>query len=183
EWIDVSVVRSEAKDLGGGAITLTLAGADGSQVVAAFPVEPLVGKVKPSVTHHYHLSGWLIRPGKYKLTAAWEGQKATTDIEIYSHLRQSSFRLVNWGKSKGKEQLAQGEDGLGFNTFYGHYGQDEEANFIRGGVDFIANCVMSGGHQMDLRLECDWSDPLVVRGGTRRVVRRAFMDRTRPNVP
>src|SRR5262249_38753327 len=34
-----------------------------------------------------------------------------------------------------------------------------------------------------LRLECDWSDPLVVRGGTRRVVRRAFEDRTRPNVP
>src|SRR5262249_16882912 len=81
EWIYVSVVRSEAKDLGGGAITLTLAGADGSQVVAAFPVEPLVGKVKPSVTHHYHLSGWLLRPGKYKLTAAWEGQKASTDIE------------------------------------------------------------------------------------------------------
>src|SRR5205823_7159478 len=70
-----------------------------------------------------------------------------------------------------------------FNTFYGHYGQDEDANFIRGGIDYIANCVMSGGHQMDLRLECDWSDPLVIRGGTRRVVRRAMMDRTRPNVP
>ena len=41
---------------------------------------------------------------------------------------------------------------------------------------------MSGGHQMDLRQECDWSDPYVIHGGTRRVARRAFMDRTRPNV-
>ena len=80
-------------------------------------------------------------------------------------------------------QLPQGEDGLGFNMFYGHYGQDTDAHFIRAGVDFMANCVMSGGHQMDLRMECDWSDPLVTRGGTRRVVRRAMMDRTRPNVP
>src|SRR5262245_25894802 len=105
EWIDVSVVRSEAKDLGGGAVTLTLAGADGSQVETSFKVEPVVDKIKPSVTHHYHLNGWLLRPGKYKLTAAWEGQKASTDIEVYSHIRQSSFRLVNWGKAKGKEQL------------------------------------------------------------------------------
>jgi hypothetical protein len=35
---------------------------------------------------------------------------------------------------------------------------------------------------MDLRQECDWSDPYVTRGGTQRVVRRAFIDRTRPNV-
>jgi hypothetical protein len=41
---------------------------------------------------------------------------------------------------------------------------------------------MSGGHQMDLRQECDWSDPYVIRGGSRRVVKRAMMDRTRPNV-
>jgi len=34
-----------------------------------------------------------------------------------------------------------------------------------------------------LRTECDWSDPYVTRGGTRRVVRRAMFDRTRPNVP
>ncbi len=35
---------------------------------------------------------------------------------------------------------------------------------------------------MDMRGECDWSDPYVTRGGTRRVARRAFIDRTRPNV-
>jgi hypothetical protein len=36
---------------------------------------------------------------------------------------------------------------------------------------------------MDLRQECDWSDPYVTRGGARRVVARAMLDRTRPNVP
>jgi hypothetical protein len=46
----------------------------------------------------------------------------------------------------------------------------------------MGNCVMGGGHQMDLRMECDWSDPLVTRGGAARVARRAFQDRTRGNV-
>jgi len=54
---------------------------------------------------------------------------------------------------------------------------------MRAGVDFMSNCTMSGAHQMDLRMECDWSDPYVTRGGTVRVVRRAFQDRTRGNVP
>jgi hypothetical protein len=71
---------------------------------------------------------------------------------------------------------------LGFNLFYGNYAHDDEANFIRAGVDFMANCVMGGAHQMDLRTECDWSDPYVIRGGTRRAARRAFIDRTRPNI-
>ena len=70
------------------------------------------------------------------------------------------------------------KDTLGFNVFYRHYADDSEANFIRAGVDFIPCRAMSGGHQMDLRAECHWSDPCVVRGGTRRVARRAFIDRT-----
>jgi hypothetical protein len=41
---------------------------------------------------------------------------------------------------------------------------------------------MGGGHQMDLRPECDWSDPYVTRGGAARAVRRAMQDRTRGNV-
>src|SRR5262249_26879006 len=105
-----------------------------------------------------------------------------TPIEVFSHVRRSSFKLINWGTSKGKDQLPQGEPNLGYNLFYGHYADDGEANFIRAGVDFMSNCTMSGGHQMDLRSECDWSDPHVVRGGTRRVTRPAFIDRTRPNV-
>ncbi len=106
-----------------------------------------------------------------------------------SILRSSvTFAAAVFGSSTGAAlekdaQLAQGENNLGYNLFYGHYGQDTDGNFIRAGVDFMSNCTMGGAHQMDIRQECDWSDPLVMRGGTRRVVRRAFMDRTRPNVP
>src|SRR5262249_57213697 len=55
--------------------------------------------------------------------------------------------------------------------------------FIGAAVGFMPNCTMGGGPQRHLRRECDWPDPYVTRGGTRRVVRRAMMDRTRPNVP
>src|SRR5208282_3635131 len=102
---------------------------------------------------------------------------------LFTHLRQSSFKLINWGRAEKEQQLVEGEDNLGFNVFYGHFTADEEANFIRAGVDSIPCCVMSGGHQMDLRTECDWSDPYVIRGGTRRAVRSAMLNRTRPNVP
>jgi hypothetical protein len=184
EWIDVSVHRSDAKALPAGELTLTLTGEDGSSVAATFAVgaaDPRSGTAQS--TEHLHLNGWLLRPGKYKLEVAVDGAKEETAIEVCSHLRQSSFRLVNWGRAKGKEQLIEGENSLGFNTFYGFHGKDVESNLIRAGVDQFANCVMSGGHQMDLRMECDWSDPYVLHGGTSRVVRQAMIDRLRPNVP
>src|SRR5262245_12960192 len=108
EWIDLAVVRTgtDAKPL-----ALTLAGADGSTLTATFPAS--------NMTTHLHLNGWLLRPGKYTLTAAVEGDgEAKSDIEIVNHVRQSSFRLINWGRAKGKEQLVQGEDGFGYNLFY-----------------------------------------------------------------
>lgn len=184
EWIDVSVVRENTGGLRAGELTLTLTGTDDSVVAATFAVPAVEGAGDMRRTEHLHLNGWLLRPGKYTLEAACDGVKAKTDIEVYTHLRKSTFKLINWGRANNKQkQLPQGEESLGFNVFYGGYGSDDEANFLRAGVDFIANCVMSGGHQMDLRLECDWSDPLVTKGGTMRVVRRAMIDRTRPNVP
>jgi hypothetical protein len=184
EWIDVSVVRSAAQPLAAAPLVLTLAGRDGGRVTATFaaPAVPLRGTEARS-TEHLHVNGHLLRPGKYAVEVAVEQVKAAAEIDIYSHVRQSSFRLINWGRAKGKDQLVQGEDSFGFNLFYGHYAADDDANFIRAGVDFMACCVMSGGHQMDLRSECDWSDPYVTRGGTMRVVRRALIDRLRPNVP
>lgn len=180
ETIDISVFRSADKPLAAGELVLTLNGQDGSRLSFTFPV----AAGGPRQTEHLHVNGWLLRPGKYAVEAAVDGAKATAEIEVYSHIRQSNFRLINWGRAnKREEQLIQGEDSLGFNMFYGGYGNDDAGHFIRAGVDFMANCVMSGGHQMDLRLECDWSDPYVTRGGTRRVVRRAMFDRTRPNVP
>ena len=176
--------RQLPEPLAASTLSLSLAGQDGSSLAATFaaPAVP-VSSGTARRTEHLHLSGWLLRPGRYKLTATRDAATATADIELYSHLRQSSFRLVNWGRAKGQDQLLQGEDSLGFNLFYGHYAADDDANFIRAGVDFMACCVMSGGHQMDLRSECDWSDPYVTRGGTARVVRRALIDRQRPNVP
>lgn len=185
EWIDVSVVRSGPQALAATDLQLSLTGKDRSAVTTTFavPAVPVRGNAARA-TEHLHVNGWLLRPGAYTVAVAADGATAKAEIEVYSHLRQSSFRLVNWGRAKdAKQQLPQGEDSLGFNTFYGNYGRDDNADLVRAGVDFIANCVMSGGHQMDLRMECDWSDPLVTRGGTLRVVQRAMIDRTRPNVP
>ena len=78
-----------------------------------------------------------------------------------------------------------GEDGMGFNLLYGDYRlQANAANAqatLRGGADYMQCCTMSGGHQMDLRQECDWSDPYVLKGATARAAQQAFMDRTKPN--
>lgn len=185
EWIDVSVVRSSDATLPAGTLELTLRAADAGGYSAnwSVPAVPLQ-EGAALATEHLHVNAALLRPGVYDLQVACDGGTAGIPLEVYSHLRRSSYRLVNWGRATTPSaQLVQGEDSLGFNLFYGGYANDDEANFLRGGLDFMANCVMSGGHQMDLRSECDWSDPLVLRGGTRRVVRRAFIDRTRPNVP
>jgi hypothetical protein len=180
ERIDVSVIRSADMPLSAGELQLTLNGEDGSRLAFAFAAgqaEASGGKARR--IEHLHVNGWLLRPGKYTIEAACDGATASTPIEVFSHIRRSSFRLVNWGaRATGTARLAEGEDNLGYNLFNG--GQNDD-NLIRAGVDFMANCVMSGGHQMDLRQECDWSDPLVIQGGTRRVVRQAFRDRTWPN--
>ena len=152
EVIDVSVVRSAAERLNAGDLVLTLAGADASRLGFVFPVaaaEPAGGTARR--TEHLHLNGWLLRPGKYTLEVAADGAAAKAEIEVFSHVRQSDFRLVNWGRATGDGQRIQGEDSLGFNLMYMAYGKEENANYIRAGVDFMANCVMSGGHQMDLR--------------------------------
>ncbi len=183
EWIDLAVVRRSPQPLPAALLVLTLTGADGSVIRSTFAAPALAVQGKEARgTEHLHLNGWLLRPGRYTVTATVNDASASATIDIYSHLRQSNFKLINWGRAKGKEQLVEGENSLGFNLFYGHGTGDDEANFLRAGVDFMSNCTMSGGHQMDLRNECDWSDPYVTRGGTRRVVRRAMIDRTRPNV-
>ena len=187
EVIDVSVVRSDSAGLKAGDLTLTLTGdaGAGGKLTFTFPVEAVAAQGDAArTTEHFHVSGWLLRPGKYTVEVASDGATAKGEISVFNHVRRSSFKLINWGRSeKQEQQLPQGEDSLGFNTYYGGYGNDDQAHFIAAGVDFISCCTMSGAHQMDLRMECDWSDPAVTRGGTARVVRRAFQDRTRPNVP
>jgi hypothetical protein len=181
ERIDLAVVRRDKVALPGGELVLKLQGDDASRLTFTFPaqkVEPAGGEAR--AVEHLYVNAWLLRPGRYTVEIACDGTSASQPLEIYSHVRRSSFRLINWVQRQGS-LLPLGEDNLGYNLYYGQHGQDKEGNLIRAGVDYMCNCTMSGGHQMDLRQECDWSDPLVIRGGTRRVVRQAFQDRTRPN--
>ena len=183
EWIDLSVVRRAPQDLPAGDLILRVLGKDGGRLGFTFPVPAVAGQgPEARATEHLHLDGRLLRPGHYVIEAAADGAIAKSELDVYSHVRKTSYRLINWGRAQGANQLVEGEDSLGFNLFYGGYSADKEANFIRAGVDFMSCCTMGGGHQMDLRQECDWSDPYVSRGGTWRVARRAFIDRTRPNV-
>jgi hypothetical protein len=179
EWIDISVLRSDTKPLPAGTLTLALKplSFEGGDVTATFEL-PAANTSRR--VEHLHVNGWLLRPGRYRVEATSGNDHASTEIDIFTHIRQSSFRLVNWGRAKDAQQLLEGEDSFGFNLFYGNEDKDY---LLRAGVDAMGVCVMSGAHQMDIRLECDWSDPYVTRGGTRRVVRRAMQDRTRPNVP
>lgn len=184
EWIDISLVRSATEALPAAPLTLKLQSTDGGAVNTVFALPAVaVRGADARATEHLHINGYLLRPGHYAIEATAHGATAKSEIDVYPHVRKSSFRVINWGHAIDKNQLVQGEDSLGFNLYYGHGSNDDAGNFIRAGVDFMANCVMSGGHQMDLRNECDWSDPYVTRGGTMRVVRRAMIDRNRPNVP
>jgi hypothetical protein len=182
ERIELSVIRSHTIALPAGDLVLTLRGADGSRLSFTFPVARVeLAGGEARAAEHLYLNGWLLRPGKYTAEVVCDGATASVRIEVYSHLRRSDFRLIDWVQRQGKV-LALGEDNLGYNLYYGQAGADRTGDLIRAGVDYMSNCTMSGGHQMDLRTECDWSDPLVIRGGTRRVVREAFRDRTLPNV-
>lgn len=164
-------------------LVLRLTGEDQGSLTFRFPVEAVSPGVAPRNLEHLRVNGWLLRPGNYTLEVTAGAATARTNITLHSHIRRSDFQLINWSSAKKDAQLLQGEDSFGYNLLLGNNSEEVPANLIVAGVDFMACCVMSGGHQMDLRQECDWSDPYVVRGGTRRVARRAFMDRTYPNVP
>lgn len=183
EWIDLAVVRNSASSLPADTLTLTLRAGDGGSVSAAFPLAAVtVEGNEARSTEHLHLSGCLLRPGNYELEAAVNGAVAKAALEVHSHVRHSSFKLVDWSsRAKGEEQLVLGESGMGFNVLYASYGGLSADDTIRAGLDYMWCCTMGGAHQMDIRMECDWSDPYVLGGGVARVVRRAFMDRTHPN--
>jgi hypothetical protein len=182
ERIEVSVVRSAGENLAAGTLSLTLAGDDASKLAFTFPTGAAAAKDGAArTTEHFYLDARLLRPGHYRLRVEADGASAESDLDIYSHVRGSTFKIVNWGGgAKGPDLWKEGEDSLGYNVFLG-FRQNDPTYLIRAGVDFMQNCTMSGGHQMDLRSERDWSDPRVTRGGTIRVVRQAFADRVRGN--
>ncbi len=189
EWLEVAVIRADASKDGEVVLALDAKEARAIQDLdGRYPRRSYCTFAAPAGARTLHLKVdcRLLVPDDYALAVWTSDEKEIAlpmlPIRIVSHVRRTTFKLINWGRAKGNEQLIEGEENLGFNLFYGHYADDRDANLMRAGLDFMGCCVMSGGHQMDLRPECDWSDPYVIRGGTRRAVRSAFLGRTRPNV-
>jgi hypothetical protein len=178
EPIAVSVVRSDAQALAPTVLSLTVAGKDGSKLDFAFPLPAVAVDGKTAGrTDHLSLDGRLLRPGKYTIEAAAHNASATAEIEVFSHVRKSSFRVVHWGCGAAKEQQAlMGEDGLGYNLLMNS--QAPTDFMVRGGLDFMGTCLMGGMHQHDGRAECDWSDPTVTGGAVQRAMVRTYHFRT-----
>ena len=75
-------------------------------------------------------------------------EEASKEIEVYSHVRQTPFRLIDWSsRAKGPEQAAMGVVSLGFNLLYASYGGLGADDTIRAGLDYMWCCTMSGGQQ------------------------------------
>src|SRR5262249_26481514 len=83
EWIDLSIVRNS--DTPAQAI-VKLTAADGGSIESRHTLAHTV--------EHLHVNGWLLRPGKYSVEVSADGATAKGEIEVNSHIRQSSFRLI-----------------------------------------------------------------------------------------
>lgn len=178
EQIDISVVRSDVQALPAGLLSLTVTGDDASKMTFSFPVKAvLMAGADARNTEKLRLNGWLMRPGAYTVDVACDGATAQTKIEIFSHIRKSDYKTIHWGGITNKSMITEGENGMGFNIAMGETGEPS----IRSGLDVMGNCLMGGGHQHDLRLTNDWSDPNVYVGAIQRGVDRAFGFRTMPN--
>jgi len=178
EPIAVSVVRSDTQPLAATSLTLTLTGDDGGKLVFTFPLAAVAGDGKAATaTEHLTLNGNVLRPGRYTVEAAAYGAVAKTQVEVYSHVRKSSYRVVHWACGAAKEQQGLlGEDGFGYNLLLNT--QPPTDFLVRAGVDFMGNCLMGGMHQHDGRAECDWSDPYATGGAVQRAMVRAYTFRT-----
>jgi len=162
ETIPVCVLRQGEGALPAGELELTLAGADGGRATARFALAAVEG-APARRTEHFYLNGWLLRPGRYALTARAGEAQAEAAIEVRAHVRASDFVTLAWGsRASGVPLEAMGEDALGFNVVMATLPDDHS---VRAGVDWTGCCTMGGGHQLNLRLECDWSDPYSIRGG------------------
>jgi len=182
EQIAVSVIRSNDGNLSDETLLFTLTGTDGSKFDFSFPLKAILAVDGTArTTEHYLLNGALLRPGTYTITVSAYGASATETIEVYSNVRNTDFKLLLWYRTNDERQAYLGENGFGFNVSFASYGGHEVDANIRSGQDYIPICVQSGGHQMDLRMECDWSDPNVLRGGVARSTLYTLMRRTWPN--
>jgi len=173
ERIDLAVVRTGEGELPAGNVTLTLEG-EKTKMTFVFGLKAGNG----SATDHLHLNGWLIKPGNYTLTATMGGLTDKADIEVFSHIRKSTYKTIHWGGPRSDEGMkGEGEEGLGFNFMMGGVGEQS----IREGMDIMGTCLMGGMHQHDGNLECDWSDPYAYIGSIQRGMDMTMTFRTMPN--
>ena len=187
EIIDIAVVRSDTvAALPASDLMLTLTASEngqpnGSKMSYDFPLAPVALVDGASVsTEHLKLNGWFLRPGHYTIGVTANDTTATAEFDLHSHIRKSTYRVGMWGgRAQGADIQVEGEDGLGYNLIYGT-NADQSPDIIAG-IDFMHNCTMGGGHQMDLRQQFDWSDPYVAQAGGTRVAEEALKDRTSPN--
>ncbi len=181
EVIPLAVVHDNSDQSAKLVVTVTRDGGIGTSYT--FDVGASDTRKTGVTTDHVNLNGRLLRPGQYTVSVSVGDQSANAEFEVFSQVRSSSYRLINWGTAEKENRLEIGDSKYGYNLFYGQGGSDPNGYFIRAGVDFVPNCVMGGGHQMNLRMECDWSDPYAVRGGMISAAKFALRDRTLPNVP
>jgi len=173
EQIDVSVIRTDEGALPAGNVTLVLKG-ENTTMTFVFGLKAGSG----SATDHLHLNGWLIKPGTYTLTASMGNASDKQDIEVFSHIRKSTYKTIHWGgPNTDAGMTGEGEAGLGFNLMMG--GVTPQS--IREGMDIMGTCTMGGMHQHDGNLECDWSDPYVTIGAIQRGMDVTMAFRTMPN--
>jgi len=186
ETIHLAVTRSAAGALPEGDLSLTLSGEDGGKLAFTFHLAAVAGTGgEARSVEHLQVNGWLLRPGHYTVEALFGGEAAgavKTEIDVCSHVRKSTFKLADWGcGAAGPEQAVMGEDSMGFNVLLASYGGISPDDMIRGGLDYMRCCTMGGAHQMDIRMECDWSDPYVLNAANARVSREAFAARLNSN--
>jgi len=186
ELIYFSVVSNN--DVLGNGLKVRIKGDDGSLLDSFFIPQFLTpGRNKSTKVEHFVINGSLLKPGHYTIEVEKDSQIAKKEFDIFSHIRRTSYKLIDWGSFADGEQLVYlGERNLGFNLVLGNNMRNPKTiknaeYLIRGGADWMQACTMSGGHQMDLRIECDWSDPYVIRGGTGRVAWQAILGQTTPN--
>ena len=111
EWIDISVIRASGEPLPAGELALALQAEDGSELKFLFPAKRVEAQAASArAVEHLHVNGWLLRPGRYQVTAICDGATAATNLTVHGAVRRTDFKLINWGRAQGKDQLAQGED-------------------------------------------------------------------------
>jgi len=172
ELINVSILRTGEGELPAGSLTLAL---EGEKTKMTFVFDLKAGS--QSATDHLHLNGWLIKPGTYTLTATMGGQSDTASLDVFSHIRRSTYKTIHWWGPVGEAMKGEGDGGLGINLMFG--GVDEWS--IREKMDIMGIMAMGGMHQHDGNLDCDWSDPYVYIGSIQRAMDRGLPFRTMPN--